>query len=779
VRKKATRRLAVGEKSSSLVERAEKALREGRLTQAVELATTLFRSDPNPAHRNLLLKATFEQIGLFTASQRTGTALALAISLLPLVETPEDQVRLAVIFARCGDLGKAQEAASTATHPAVQPKLLGHVADAAIRGLPVTTNGLPADFNVQKDAVVRAFAAAEAGDDEKARTELQIIGLSSPFLEWKLLLRGLLAFWTNDDPRAVENWQRLDPERSPARVAAPFRASIDAAFRDAQPPATRNRLLADQDRFQVAGAVPRLRALVPLLANETQLPQAFRAVESLLPALKAEKPELAKRLAAVFFWVVVHHGYEEDSKRYKRIFGAPPEDPNLTRLAAIAHESSGHPAQAYNFWRQYERSVADHAASFPPGRADQIRALIWRRLGGIAAHLSDERDPLDFFAPLVEIKTNQVDRDAETCFRRAIELAPDQLTGYNELLHYLIPEGDPAKTLGAAQALLERFPGHLPALEAAADVSLRQQDYANAVKYLTEAVKVNAIDTDVRGNLGIAHLGLAIQHAAAKSYPQARGSFRAGLVLCESIWKLFGLCHWSLTERKAGDAARADELLQEARQLNTAPLAVALAFAIAAIQVKSPPKLKKQFADEFKNLLEQQPLNPRAVSEIVVLITLLRMRSIRYTGQQKHEKLLLDLLKKADGKSFPEPLLEKICAAMLTLQANMSAYRKWCGLGQARFPQNPAFYIIEVQCEVAKPSGRPDLFRCRRLLSKARELAEKLQGERREGFLEMVKSLESVFGPAGLSPFDFPFGGFGKQGGGFFPDDDFDDDNDF
>ena len=46
----------------------------------------------------------------------------------------------------------------------------------------------------------------------------------------------MTAYYQNDDARALDNWQRLDPKRVPARLAAPLRAVIDPAFRAAQSP---------------------------------------------------------------------------------------------------------------------------------------------------------------------------------------------------------------------------------------------------------------------------------------------------------------------------------------------------------------------------------------------------------------------------------------------------------------------------------------------------------------------------------------------------------------
>src|SRR5262249_20252324 len=145
---------------------------------------------------------------------------------------------------------------------------------------------------------------------------LQGIGLQSPFLEWKVLLRGLLAYHQKDDPRALENWQRLNAQRLPARVAAPLRFLIDPSFRTAQPPETQNVLQQQADRLQGSALVPSLRAIQRAMAHERQMPQAFRQAEQLLPALRAEAPQVTPRLANCFYWAVVSHGQPEDLRRY-------------------------------------------------------------------------------------------------------------------------------------------------------------------------------------------------------------------------------------------------------------------------------------------------------------------------------------------------------------------------------------------------------------------------------------------------------------------------------
>src|SRR5262249_37068138 len=154
-------------------------------------------------------------------------------------------------------------------------------------------------------------AQVEVGQDDAARETLQGIGLRSPFLEWKLFVRGLSAYYQRDDPRALENWQRLNPQRLPARLAAPLRFRIDPAYRAGQPSAAQRNPQKRGARREAPGVVQPLRLIQSALAREGSLGEPFRQAENLVPALRLEAPHLVPRLAACFYWAIVTGGQPE------------------------------------------------------------------------------------------------------------------------------------------------------------------------------------------------------------------------------------------------------------------------------------------------------------------------------------------------------------------------------------------------------------------------------------------------------------------------------------
>ena len=129
-----------------------------------------------------------------------------------------------------------------------------------------------------------------------------------------------MAYYLKDDDRARENWQRLDPQRLPARLAAPMRSAIDPAYRDAQPQATQQALKQQFDWAQGATVQPQMRSLREALMTHETLAQAFRIADNLMPTLRQQAPHLVPRLAHCMYWAILRTGPDE-LPRYKRVFG--------------------------------------------------------------------------------------------------------------------------------------------------------------------------------------------------------------------------------------------------------------------------------------------------------------------------------------------------------------------------------------------------------------------------------------------------------------------------
>jgi len=168
--------------------------------------------------------------------------------------------------------------------------------------------------------------------------------LSSPFLDWKLALRGLMAYSAADDGRAIDNWNRLAPRRLPARIVAPLRAVIDPAYMADKPARLRRGLLAEGDRMR-GEAWSRIRDLQAELVRPDKLHSAVARVPEIVPLLRRDAPDLASVLAKCFYAAAMA-GHPDGARLLRRQFDPPADDPQWSRLQALAAERRGEWATA-------------------------------------------------------------------------------------------------------------------------------------------------------------------------------------------------------------------------------------------------------------------------------------------------------------------------------------------------------------------------------------------------------------------------------------------------
>src|SRR5262249_41983301 len=152
------------------------------------------------------------------------------------------------------------------------------------------------------------------------------------------LLRGLLAYSAGDDGRAAENFARLDPKRLPCRLAGPFRASVDPAWRATLPVEKAGSLLKQHERLNGSPVVEPLREIARHRGREKPLVPVFRIVEALAPKWKQQTPDVYRRLANCLYHAILRQGQPDDLNRYRKVFGDPPDDPGFAKLQAQINE---------------------------------------------------------------------------------------------------------------------------------------------------------------------------------------------------------------------------------------------------------------------------------------------------------------------------------------------------------------------------------------------------------------------------------------------------------
>lgn len=651
-----------------------------------------------------------------------------------------------------GSIAKALEAAAK-LDDALRKRVVGQAVDAAIAQR--ARDQLPAELQAGYDQIVAAFKHYEANNDDGAREALQAIGLQSPFLEWKVLLRGLIAYQANDDARALENWQRLDPVRLPARLCVALRAGIDRAFLEAQAPAVQQSLKTSAIEPALATQLKALRALM----TKKTLAQAFRKAEPIVATLRKEHPGLAQRLANCFFWTIIERGQPEDIERHLRVFGPPADDPALHRLEALALESRAMWPEAHEAWKKLLAVIEAHPDHWAGDAHRRVQAIIWARMAANAAHAEEQTQEPDFLSFVLHGPTQPLKPGAEQCYEKSIKLAPERLETYRELFRLLLDTDKTAKAKKVGAELLKRFPSDAETLEMLGDLAMDEKAYKKGLEHYEKAIEANSLDRNLRNKVADACVNLGLEHAVKKQYAKARELFEQAVPLWTGPMTSL-LCLRAATELKAGESDRARAFIAQAEAAPDHRLACRYALVGASVRVELPAKDKKRIAEELKAAFAEKP----TPAEILVLMEMAahqrHAHDEAFHGQKTQEKTILKFLNGIDFNAFDEKQLQRLCGCLASLDARKPLLA--C-LQHARRKhlRNPYFRLALAAYYLDAPQPQPHL--AREHLDVARRLVEALpRGEVQNIMFEKIKAIEEVVvrlsaPPSLLGPFDEMF----------------------
>lgn len=715
------RRAAARPDIALLRKRTAEAVARGAFQSARELAKELCKQDPTTEHRRWLVEAT---VGRAAQLRLSGQAADAAIMLRTVVDGEFDSPQL---LARCaselmlaGDWRTAEQLTRRVADGRALQELRARRADAAVLQGEHGLANLPEDTRLGTQRVLQALAALAQGDDAAAHEAVAGLPSDSPLHDWKLLVQGLGVFYT-DGQAALEPWRQLTPGRAPAAIATPFRAQIDAAFLESHPPPQRAELAAFGQRLHAGAGLVALEDVRNLLARGALSTALHRAGEA-QRALPPECHELRQRLARIMYWEVAQRGSDREIKLYARVLGAPPDDPELHRLQALQCEQQGYTADAQDHWAAYERSLTQHNVVSATD-VELARSLLWLHMGELAAADSPPL-PAALSAPL---PPQLDDEDACTvaaseCYRRSVELAPQNLQAHERLLDWLHAEGKQPEVGRAARHLLEHFPEHQRALEALADDAFRQQRWDEAVAFQERAVGARPHDVTLTARLGIYRLGLARLRAQQEQFDEARAILRAQLEKEPSSDRSHVLCRLAVVELKAGQQQQAMELFARACQEAPSRLVAVFQMLIEAIRMPLDRAWIKRFTREFRRGLKAEVDGP---SVVALLTTLSAFKSIgtSYEGLQKHQKLVWQYLKRARHLPFSEADLQTICTCLQAFPGN-KLLLDFATRGSQEFPQQPTFPFAGALYHLALGPERCPWSTVHAALQRARVLAQ-------------------------------------------------------
>jgi tetratricopeptide (TPR) repeat protein len=735
-----------------LRKRAIEALDRAAFQKARECAKELFRREPTEEHRHLLVEST---LGRACELRRTGSASDAATivrSILDAGVSSQEQIaRAARELLLVADWSAAGPLIPRVTEPALAARLNATRADAAVLQGPRGLARLPADLRCDTQHVLDALESIARADDQAARAAVAEISDQSPFFDWRLFVEGLAAFYSG---APVHPWQAMAPDRAPAVIAAPFRASQDRAFLDARPDWQQSDLKSVIAQLNTEPWITALEDVQRFIA-EAKIGQAVRRAGDVLDALPESLATTVRpRLARVLYWVVAHRGENDHLQTYRRIFGSLPDDPHEHRVRAIHAEEYDDEEVAQELWSAYEQDIVG-CGLVADADCDLARSLVWLHMGQIAercdspylsagrSDLPFERDfddpgndPADFDDKLDTDSESDMEDDSDDeleqeswlrfsapeCYRRGIALAPQNREAHECLIDLYERRDDIKGVVSAARQMIATFPEDERALNALAQDASHQNRWDEAVVYLQRAVRARPHDPSLAEQLAFSQLNLARQHAQQGRFDDARTLLTAMLPTEKSDSRYAILCRLAAIEISAGQIQRGDDLFQEACQLAPSRLAAVYRLLIESIRMPLDDRRTTLLEAEFRKLIGTKP-DPLTVRELITSVAAFRNSKTTYAGLPNHEPLILGFVKRAKRLKYASTNLLAICKALNAIPGGKLAL-DFAMHGMKLYPQDPQFPFSAAMFYYALGPTKCPAKSLVRYLSQAKELCQ-------------------------------------------------------
>lgn len=434
---------------------------------------------------------------------------------------------------------------------------------------------LAADLQAEAALVREALDLTARGEPHAALDRLAGIGRKSPYAEWRLFVRGLVAFQRGDRAAAHEAWHRLEPGRRPARIAAVLGRAWDEVT--AGPPAADEPAAHGEHSAAVQAAIGLIRrASMWTAAREIAAVQhrdeqrTFSASQAAL-TIRLEKqyrgldPDFVNEFSSACRALALRQPDEEPLLALCRSTAGPPDDPRNTRLQLIHLRRFMEADEAV---RQHAREYVDRDLPGLTHLPEPLRAALASvTLERAATHLLDQADG-SFLSEL----TPQEEQVGERLLRESVERFARNRRAHEALIELLASrakengaDGDAGRALlNAKLAFVGQFPDQYGHVRDLVDRFIAAGDFARAEPLVQTIANQRTGDTTAKAMPWRFELLKAASCAASGSgLPQARAALEAAIAAWPSwmnrLWIPFLEAALLLREgNEAGFAAALD-----------------------------------------------------------------------------------------------------------------------------------------------------------------------------------------------------------------------------
>lgn len=478
--------------------------------------------------------------------------------------------------------------------------------------------------------VMEAFSAYDASDDDRALELLRGLGLKSPFRYWKLLIRGIIAFHSNELDAAAKNFRGIPSLLPVGDLADGYLLKLDPSHESAALNA------GVRPVFKGSSSEEYVRDIAGRAAKND-----FIGAARLLRKISTELPDQREllKLCSLFLWhaLVKSDSFLSDNsfQALKNFFKSHiPDDKNFSRTRAINSEH-------YNSWDESVDNWEDFARSAERGEVPLIprNINVNRLLGQLCLHMAvneskEEEDcGFDFFSIFKSFRGSEREdrRYIEELLEKSISFFPENPEPYLEGIRIAKDVFDDSRAASSwAERFVKAFPNNLQGLLAAADLAMGRDSLQKASRFLTLAEDLEPLHKDVREakakcftlsarkNAKKSKWVLAAEdYASALKYSEGAGAQSRTSLLIEAGFFDLGRMGLSEPGKKIAEALKL---------LGNGPSAL-LQVVLAAKEFKLSRKLRKPYDDSLKKALAEP--NPAYALELMTFVKTRKMPQLQ------------------------------------------------------------------------------------------------------------------------------------------------------
>ncbi len=664
-RKKKSTVIKIGDLSTV----GQKHLAGGRFSEAVKLFRRLYKESDGKQGAEQLQGAFIGRINQLRLKGMEKEALNIYENMAAIFPDSDPALHISLLIG-AGKYNPAAKLyrATAGTLPRKQRRIIDEfLATRILSGQREFLSALPEDSNLRlhHPHAEHALQSYCRGEDDEVRAALQAIPFRSPYKNFCLALKGMLAFH-REPQEALSYFEKIDCNSPFSRITVPYRHLIGGEDKETEKLAA----LDHQVIRSLEGLNKKTLGFLKSLQAQGLSPSAlYRKLVSSGQCLgKNRVRRICRRL-------LPHVPEKLDD--FNRRFGPISDRFERYHLLALGSEIDGEYYHLVEDWQ----TACDELISRNNSDDHLKIALIYRHIAGIMEKDRGEYSPGEIRKQLQ--KSLAYDADDKETWLKLVDLMSDS----------------PAEQYRLTNRMLKQFPDDTDVLFCGVEAAVRRGAFKKASRLAATLLEIDPINPKVRRLLIKAHLGHAHKLAAQKKYELAcrecvaakaydRADFSRGKIeICHGLLTILG-----------GDRENGFLLLEDGATMAESPILAGFQIRLEAGLLEMPSSMIKSFNGRLKKAMKSPP-DKAVLLQLVDAIS--RCDGKKHPALEQFHSILTPWLKKGARLALSLAELQRICETFQLRHFHnlLLVYAKGA---LKKYPQTPRFIFY---CIYAQTNG--------------------------------------------------------------------------